>query len=465
MNGTHNPIAEVKALTIVDRPASRVDQVVASAIAVSLLVATLISLRFSNHESPFPASLFPIIVALWVAADFLTAYFAFREFAVSGRRGFLFLGFAYAMTGFGAIPFLAKFPGIFLPVTSVGDQQFSTSLEVIWHCLFPAIIGAALLIDPAFKARISAAFRPTALWFVTVGSFAFAFAVSAILLRYRDALPVFVLGGEYQLLWARINIWLTTFAIAVLVSILMRTRARNAIQCWLILAILTASIESATSAFLPGRFSLSWYVGKLEILFSASFLLIAILRELASVYERLSQMAMLDALTGLRNRRGLSEVMQYTLDIARRHHAPTALCMIDIDHFKLYNDSYGHAVGDIALHNVAQTLQGALTRSTDVIARFGGEEFVVLLPATDNLAAWRVAQRLRAAVETLRIPHADESTGTLSVSIGVAGTPGEHQLCAQELFDDADAALYEAKAAGRNCVAICPRYKVLPVAA
>ncbi len=162
-----------------------------------------------------------------------------------------------------------------------------------------------------------------------------------------------------------------------------------------------------------------------------------------------------DPLTGLANRRALSEALWREWERAGRSGLSTGLLFVDVDHFKPYNDHYGHHAGDAALQAVATALQGALLRPADLAARYGGEEFVILLPETDTEGAVEVAQRVLAAVDALALPHATGGSGRLTVSVGVAARRAEGKG-PQALLDAADAALYAAKAAGRHGLVVAP---------
>lgn len=173
----------------------------------------------------------------------------------------------------------------------------------------------------------------------------------------------------------------------------------------------------------------------------------------------LENLAACDGLTGLANRRSFDDFLEREWARARRDVRPLALIMVDIDHFKRYNDSYGHPTGDECLRQVATALQAAVFRSGDVVARYGGEEFALILPTTDADRAILVAERIKAQVGRLAIPHAGSEHGHVSVSMGIAAQIPEAGATAESLLSAADAALYQAKHAGRNGFALAPVLK------
>ena len=164
----------------------------------------------------------------------------------------------------------------------------------------------------------------------------------------------------------------------------------------------------------------------------------------AELIEALSTQSSTDSLTGLANRRSFDAEIARSLAGLRRHGRPISLCLVDVDHFKRFNDSHGHVEGDRALIEVARVL-GQQVRGSDLAARYGGEEFALLLPDTELDVAFHVAERVRAAVARSSVPQ-----GPVTVSIGLA-TAIEGCL-PEELIAAADGALYAAKAGGRNRV-------------
>ena len=169
--------------------------------------------------------------------------------------------------------------------------------------------------------------------------------------------------------------------------------------------------------------------------------------------DALRMLASLDGLTGVPNRRIFDERLDAEWRACRRSGAPLSLLMVDVDHFKLYNDHYGHLDGDQCLKAIASALASCVERGRDMLARFGGEEFVCLLPDTDLEGAKHIAEKLRQAVEGLAIPHVESKTAaTVTVSLGVATTAQCDALEPPDLLKVADEQLYLAKQSGRNRV-------------
>ena len=175
--------------------------------------------------------------------------------------------------------------------------------------------------------------------------------------------------------------------------------------------------------------------------------------ELEKLNRELFEQSREDALTQLGNRLRLRDELEALRGRVQRYDHNYSAVLCDVDHFKPYNDHYGHLAGDEVLRKVAQTI-AAHCRSGDTAYRYGGEEFLIILPEQDRDSAVEVADRLRQAVEELGIPHeAKDPPGVVTISAGVAALPAGTSKSAANLLGDADAALYRAKQSGRNRVA------------
>ncbi len=182
--------------------------------------------------------------------------------------------------------------------------------------------------------------------------------------------------------------------------------------------------------------------------------LAGVARRLQRVTQDLQSMVCVDALTALANHHHVETILRSTWNQALRSGRCTAVLLVDIDGFHAYNEAHGHLTGDDCLKRIAKALALALRRPGDLAGRWGGEEFVAVLPETDSNGAQVIGERLRAAVEHLRLPHGAPGWGpVVTVSVGYAAAVPSAQSGPEELLAEADAALYRAKAAGRNQVA------------
>ncbi|WP_374676218.1 diguanylate cyclase domain-containing protein [Ideonella sp.] len=179
---------------------------------------------------------------------------------------------------------------------------------------------------------------------------------------------------------------------------------------------------------------------------------------LSAANRQLTDLSETDGLTGIANRRRFDRRLREEWQRAQRHGVPMALLLADVDHFKAYNDHYGHPAGDDCLRRVATLLQGCAQRSSDLVARVGGEEFAVLLPHTGAAEAEEVASRCLQALRRQALPHAASPTAAhLTLSIGVARLAGPGDT-PDELVARADRALYEAKRGGRDGVVVASAF-------
>jgi len=183
--------------------------------------------------------------------------------------------------------------------------------------------------------------------------------------------------------------------------------------------------------------------------------LIELTRLLEETNERLRHLSALDALTGIANRRRMMAFLDQEWRRAARDGAPLSVLMIDVDHFKAFNDANGHQGGDDCLWLVANCLKRCLNRPADMVGRYGGEEFIAVLPETHPDGAGGVGEAMRAGIGALGILHPQAPTAPhVTVSVGVASCLPDRGMTASRLISAADRALYEAKRSGRNKVVV-----------
>lgn len=175
-----------------------------------------------------------------------------------------------------------------------------------------------------------------------------------------------------------------------------------------------------------------------------------ILRHKTKLLEKLGS---LDGLTEIPNRRRMDTVLEAEWNSALENKTPLSFVMMDVDNFKKFNDNYGHSAGDACLREIASAIKGVIRRSTDFAARYGGEEFAAILPQTDHENALVIAEKMRAAVENLHLPHEySDAAPFVSLSLGVATIVPDSTELKQSLIESADNCLYYAKERGRNCI-------------
>jgi diguanylate cyclase (GGDEF)-like protein len=178
-------------------------------------------------------------------------------------------------------------------------------------------------------------------------------------------------------------------------------------------------------------------------------------RQLRDARRQLTDLANVDELTGLGNRRLVNKALQEEINRARRSGAELSVILLDVDYFKNYNDTYGHPAGDSVLQKLADVMQRATTRAGEVVARYGGEEFILVLPGASSSSARRTAERLRDLVVEEQIPHeTSKAANHVTVSQGVVTVRPDVELEPADLINRADKALYQAKDAGRNAIKV-----------
>lgn len=184
--------------------------------------------------------------------------------------------------------------------------------------------------------------------------------------------------------------------------------------------------------------------------------------ELKQAYRSVEALAVADALTGIANRRRFDEAMAIEWKRAMRDNKPLSLLLLDVDFFKRYNDHYGHVQGDSCLKQIADAALDVISRPADVVARFGGEEFAIILPSTPTEGAQKLAELVRLSISQRAIPHAGNPFQVVTVSIGCATIAPQRGMHSLKLIELADKALYAAKSKGRNCTITAEATMELP---
>jgi diguanylate cyclase (GGDEF)-like protein len=423
-----------------------------------LLVWGVVLTPFANNPwSPVPGYMTAFGTAMFVT-NVLLAALLFNRGVAERSAATVKLGSAYLYVATIFLPLMAAFPGAFVPGNLIGESVSSVWLWSFWHAGF-----AVLILRYAFGIqRLAAGHRAKRPWparecaaiVLAVGVLA---SIATLGLPWLPALftngKTFFEGPMRLIAWSVLGV-----NVAALLSVV-RIRDKTSEQVWLAVGMIAACLDVWLTFHGSDRFSVGWYVAKMGSLFTSMVVLMSLFVDLTSLYRRVSQanallaqLASRDGLTGLANRRTFDAVLATEWRRAQRLQQPLALLMLDVDHFKLYNDTYGHLAGDDCLRRMANLIATQGARPGDLAARYGGEEFAVILPNTDAAGAGKIATRIRDAVATLGLAHTQSSLQRVSVSIGVAVAQPQQELQPAALVAMADRALYKAKHLGRDRV-------------
>ena len=380
-----------------------------------------------------------------IIINILLSALLFSKGAIEERGNATGLGIAYLFVAIIFIPLVASFPGGIMQGSLIGTAISSIWLWSFWHIGF----GVCIIRYAWFAAQPD--HRPTSLKREAAVVVASIIVLTVIATCLLDYLPTVLADGHT--LFSGVSGLMPIFillVLAVALAMVCRLRARTPEELWLVVALVAALFDVWLTYRGSDRFSLGWYLAKVGSLVTSLVVLITSLHEVTRLYSRaaeanavLTNLAQQDGLTGLCNRRHLDETMRAECRRSRRDARPISLLMIDVDHFKKFNDYYGHLEGDACLRRIASLLQACAQRPGDTAARYGGEEFVLLLPNTNAAGAMATAERLQAELRALACPHAGSPLGFVTLSIGVATTITTSDAAVADLLGEADRGLYQ----------------------
>lgn len=373
--------------------------------------------------------------SLFAELSFLTAVLFGREFLQLRRYG----GWYLQLNNFMAVYW----------VLAVAANIFGWLWVVIYTvnpmALVSCVIGVATTVALWRKGNRSARYFTVA-WFFVLGS------TFVVVLMMQGIIPFSVMTENLQMAGFCIELLLLSFALAERINRERERRERAQQESLAIMQQLDQERGEKLAAQSRALEIQQRHTEELELrVLDRTAELERTMKNLELANRELAKLSVTDPLTKLHNRRYFDETLQAELSRAVRTQQPLALILVDIDHFKSINDTYGHLVGDECLKLVATTLRQVVHRSADLVARYGGEEFAVVLPATAADDAAEMANRLRQAIERVQFIHAGKRV-SLSASLGVAAREPTTYDTPNRLITAADEALYRAKEAGRNRV-------------
>jgi diguanylate cyclase (GGDEF)-like protein len=444
-------------------PPGRRDRLLALCVGLACLVALAAAAPFATTKlAPYPAFV-ACYESLLLAIDVVTAVLLYGQFAIVRSPGLNLLASGYLFSAMMAGTHMLSFPGLFTSAGLLGANSQSTAwLYMFWHVGFPATV-IAYACGKTRTTELDQGQRGTAIAVVAsvLAVCAVVAACTWLATSGSGLLPPIMQGNGYtpQMDVVVTSTWL--MSLIALVALWFR-RPQTVLDLWLMVVMCAWVSDIALSAVLnAGRFDLGFYFGRVNGLLAASFVLVMLLADTLSLYRQLiqsnailSDLANRDGLTGVLNRRALDVRLRDELARAQRIGQAVSLLLIDVDHFKKFNDTYGHLDGDTCLREVAGIVARSARRPGDFAARYGGEEFAVVLSGVEARIAEELAEATRVAVMQASVPHAAGVSGVVTVSIGVATIRPDRTTTSSDIIAGADRALYAAKAHGRNRVAV-----------
>ncbi len=448
-------------------PVSRSQRRLALAVVLIATILFLASAPFAKVRLQRVDGFIPAYETAIVLFDLITAILLFGQFAFLRSRALLVLASGYLFTSTMTLAHALSFPGLFAAQGLLGaGPQTTVWLYVFWHVGFALfVIAFALLKDeaqssytPHRNARVDIV-ASVCLVLVATG------LLTLLATAGQGLLPAIMDGNTYGpgAYLVALGAWPVPL---IALAIMLHRGPRSVLDLWVMVVISVQVLEVALSATLNGgRFDVGFYLGRIYGLMAVSVVLLVLLIEHSRLYgqlvakqKELRRLSVADPLTAIANRRSFDEALEREWREAVTARTTLALLLIDVDYFKPFNDGYGHLTGDRCLRLVAEVLSGGARRAGETIARYGGDEFAILLPRTDPERASALARHLCKRVGEMSLPHAHSNVASyVTISVGVANISMAHQtnqLAAGPtvLIEAADRALYAAKAAGRNRV-------------
>ena len=439
-------------LSITRSQAKAGDWVGTAIVAFLIAVGSLALLRRAGWAGPELAAIIPAVGSVCAFAAAMTGWLLFSQFRNDRVPAIGLLAAGYFFSAIIAVAYLLASPGLFSAVGLIGGEEGAVLLWALWHTVFPVFVLAYALGGATISFR---RLRPVS-WAVGLGGPVIAGAVVAAALMLPGAMEIEV--GTIMSGPIGIVVWLMNAG--AFAAVLFRTRCRMQGDLGLALALFAELLGVTLALFGSGRFTYGWYGVWLNSLISAGVVLFCYVREAASLQERVGELQVkldrlsgADALTGLLNRRHLDGALGTAWRRSLRDGSAMSVLWLDVDFFRAFNDLYGRDAGDACLRRIAESIAATAQRPDDVAARFDGEEFVVILPATDEDGAHLVAEALRYRIWSLRIPHEGKlADPVVTASIGIASVFPRQGGSPAMLLGEAREALRAAKAQGHGSI-------------
>lgn len=445
------------------KPSARQLSILAS-LGVLLMIASLFAIAYGRLPLSESYGYLGFYAATTFICEAFTAILLFSQFRNSGQFTFALMSIAYGWVALMAPFQIALLTNTFsnVPVVSSTPDE-AAWLWTFWHLGFPIIIALAMALDGGDPVA-TRHFKRWAVFMYAAATVLALYCIFAVTFNWMDFPKLISEQTRYSsalsLIVGPLVIMCNLIALCVVV---IKGKFANAVYSWLALAMLAATCESIVVIYSGERFSLGWYAARGLNMVSSLAVITALLLETVHLHQTvvlqnrsLKRMATTDGLSGLANRRAFDERIVQEIKRSKRERQPLGLILLDIDHFKRFNDTYGHLNGDLCIKFVSRWLSQFAPRSTDMCARFGGEEFAILLPNTNEADAVELAHQIRRKLSHQSLELDNGEHVIVTASFGVATLIATSEDDSNELIKIADEALYSAKREGRNRVGTPP---------
>ncbi|MDU4695744.1 MAG: sensor domain-containing diguanylate cyclase [Paenibacillus sp.] len=461
---------------VLDIPSSSKQRKLAFLLGSVITAASLSALPFGMTALPAMEPFLSAAIGWLIFGDMLTAFIIYSQYRASGLPGLMVLSCTYLFSGLMKFLHVLTFPDLFgeFGVFIGAGGQTAGWLWVFWHGGF----SLGILVYAWVNRKWSKPFESK--------EQVFKFGTAGITLTLLTVLGVFELAalGERWLPniidqsdYREVNtsgigplLWILNFF--ALLALWGRVKGWSMMHLWLAVALLALMMDVTLTLFAGMRFTLGWYVAKLNSVVASTVVICAVVNEVNRLFIRLSEqhrqlvesgqqlehaneqlirLTNLDGLTEIPNRRRFDEILAWELESPEERSTALSLLIIDIDCFKAYNDYYGHQGGDHVLKEIAWTIYAEAKKEQGFAARYGGEEFVVVLSGLETQQTLEFSERLRQAVATLSIEHLrSKAEPHVTISVGGYRLAPFDPMSGEELILRADRCLYRAKEEGRN---------------
>lgn len=436
-----------------DSQATRIEKKTVFSIIAFLCLLSVYITSTSKVTLPVMPSWVAICTIAVFVASIQTAYLLYYQSKISYDSSLALLASGYMATSLLAIGWMIFLPNT-LYNTNAWEQDSQTSIWIwlIWHALFPLFIILYSLQNSG-KLRLS---YPLSQWIFRTSPLIIILMVFAIIYNI-DLLPIVGIGNKHLSIEFDVTaLILSIFAIFSLISWDGNFRRQN---LWLLLAAVVHALDILYVIQGEERYSTGWYLGMMNSVIASSIILgvfirhiIVVAKEATEANKNLNMLVETDALSGLANRRKFDTIFKTLWTLAFQQKGSICLILLDVDHFKQFNDHFGHPAGDQCLKDIAKAIKTVTKREMDLVARIGGEEFAIVMYGIKEKVAFEIAEEARKSVENLRIPSPLLKGKSVTISAGYAIFMPQSLEASHELMEMADQALYEAKNKGRNRV-------------